>query len=78
MRVRPTPEALRISVIGDDWRLGEVVTPAGRSVLPGRSRPAQGPRQRRPLHALVRGHFGGRYFIQMQMYLQLGRHSLFL
>ena len=36
------------------WRLRIVRLPAGRSVLPGESRPAHEPRQRRPLHALVR------------------------
>ena len=35
------------------WRLGDVASPTGRSVLPGRSRPAHEPRQWCQLHALV-------------------------
>ena len=35
------------------WRLRLVVTPTGRSALPGKSRPAHEPRQRCQLHALV-------------------------
>jgi len=43
-------------VAGSGWRLRMVGLSAGRSVLPGESRPAHEPRQRCPLHALVRRH----------------------
>ena len=36
------------------WRLRIVWSPAGRSVLPGESRPAHQPRQRCQLHSAVR------------------------
>ena len=35
------------------WRLRVVALPAGRSVLPGESRPAHQPRQRCQLHSVV-------------------------
>jgi len=39
---------------GSGWRLRIVESPAGRSRLPGESRQAHEPRQRRQLHAVIR------------------------
>ena len=57
MRVRPTRGAPSIWVAGSVWRLGIARLPTGRSALPGESRPAHRPRQRRQLHSVVRVRF---------------------